>query len=57
MKNTLYYSDNLAILREHIPTESVDLIYLDPPTTSITFTFPTALKVTRNAYNQAKLFE
>jgi len=23
--------DNLIILREHIPTESVDLIYLDPP--------------------------
>jgi site-specific DNA-methyltransferase (adenine-specific) len=30
-KNTLFYGDNLTILREHIPTESVDLIYLDPP--------------------------
>jgi site-specific DNA-methyltransferase (adenine-specific) len=30
-KNTLFYGDNLFILREHIPTESVDLIYLDPP--------------------------
>lgn len=30
-KNTLYYGDNLFILREHIPNESVDLIYLDPP--------------------------
>jgi adenine specific DNA methylase Mod len=30
-KNTLFYGDNLIILREHIPTESVDLIYLDPP--------------------------
>jgi site-specific DNA-methyltransferase (adenine-specific) len=29
--NTLYYGDNLKILREHIPTESIDLIYLDPP--------------------------
>ncbi|MBI4282298.1 MAG: site-specific DNA-methyltransferase [Chloroflexi bacterium] len=27
----LYYSDNLDILRDHIPGESVDLIYLDPP--------------------------
>jgi DNA modification methylase len=27
----LYYGDNLDILREHIPDESVDLIYLDPP--------------------------
>src|SRR5215213_9481591 len=30
-KNTLYYGDSLFILREHIPTESIDLIYLDPP--------------------------
>ncbi|HVB22939.1 MAG TPA: DNA methyltransferase [Ktedonobacteraceae bacterium] len=29
--NTLYYGDNLKILREYIPTESIDLIYLDPP--------------------------
>ncbi len=27
----LYFGDNLDILREHIPDESVDLIYLDPP--------------------------
>lgn len=30
-KNTLYYGDNLAILRERIAPESVDLVYLDPP--------------------------
>jgi site-specific DNA-methyltransferase (adenine-specific) len=30
-ENTLFYGDNLIILREHIPNESVDLIYLDPP--------------------------
>lgn len=29
--NHLFYGDNLAILREHVPDESVDLIYLDPP--------------------------
>jgi len=29
--NTLYYGDNLNILREDIKDESVDLIYLDPP--------------------------
>ena len=29
--NTLYYGDNLKILRKYIPDESVDLIYLDPP--------------------------
>ncbi len=29
--NSLYYGDNLDVLREHIADESVDLIYLDPP--------------------------
>jgi site-specific DNA-methyltransferase (adenine-specific) len=29
--NVLYYGDNLHILRDYIPDESVDLIYLDPP--------------------------
>lgn len=31
MKNTLYYGDNLDVLRKHIKDESIDLIYLDPP--------------------------
>ena len=30
-QNTLFYGDNLPILREHLSDESVDLIYLDPP--------------------------
>jgi len=30
-QNTLFYGDNLNILREYIPDKSVDLIYLDPP--------------------------
>jgi DNA modification methylase len=29
--NTLYYGDNLDVLRQHIASESVDLVYLDPP--------------------------
>ncbi len=29
--NTLYYGDNLDVLRRYIPDESVDLVYLDPP--------------------------
>jgi site-specific DNA-methyltransferase (adenine-specific) len=29
--NTLYYGDNLKVLREHVADESVDLVYLDPP--------------------------
>jgi site-specific DNA-methyltransferase (adenine-specific) len=30
-ENTLFYGDNLIILRELIPSESIDMIYLDPP--------------------------
>ena len=30
-ENTLYYGDNLDVLRRHIQDETVDLIYLDPP--------------------------
>jgi DNA modification methylase len=29
--NTLYFGDNLQVLREHVRDESVDLVYLDPP--------------------------
>ncbi len=31
MSNALHYGDNLSVLRKSIPTESVELIYLDPP--------------------------
>ena len=31
MTNTLYYGDNLDVLRRYVPDESVDLVYLDPP--------------------------
>ncbi|MDD5088052.1 MAG: DNA methyltransferase [bacterium] len=31
MENTLYYGDNLDILRHHLKDETVNLIYLDPP--------------------------
>src|SRR3972149_5977263 len=30
-KNTLYYGDNLDILRRYVRDETVDLVYLDPP--------------------------
>ena len=30
-QNKLHFGDNLPILRDNIPNESVDLIYLDPP--------------------------
>ena len=31
MPNALYYGDNLPVLRDYLASESVDLIYLDPP--------------------------
>jgi DNA modification methylase len=31
MVNKLFYGDNLDVLREHVASESVDLVYLDPP--------------------------
>ncbi len=31
LTNTLFYGDNLPILREYIADEAVDLVYLDPP--------------------------
>ena len=31
MQNTLFYGDNLKVLKEYIPNNSIDLIYLDPP--------------------------
>lgn len=29
--NRLFYGDNLDVLRNHVTTASVDLVYLDPP--------------------------
>lgn len=31
MPNHLYYGDNLTVLRDGVASESVDLVYLDPP--------------------------
>ena len=31
MPNTLFYGDNLEVLRRHVKDESVDLCYIDPP--------------------------
>ena len=29
--NKLFYGDNLDVLRDHIASDSIDLIYLEPP--------------------------
>ena len=58
MTNRLYYGDNLDVLREHIASESVDLVYLDPPFNSnsnynILFKSPTGV----GADSQIEAFE
>ncbi|MRR15666.1 MAG: site-specific DNA-methyltransferase [Deltaproteobacteria bacterium] len=35
-QNLLYYGDNLDVMRRHIESESIDLVYLDPPFNSNT---------------------
>lgn len=58
MINTLYFGDNLHVLREYVRGESVDLIYLDPPFNSsasynVLFTTPQG----RHSEAQSSAFE
>ncbi|MBF6560685.1 MAG: restriction endonuclease [Candidatus Binataceae bacterium] len=57
-KNVLYYGDNLAVLRESIKDESIDLVYLDPPfnsqaTYNVLFKAPTG----EQSHAQIEAFE
>lgn len=54
MKNTLYFGDNLAIMRKHIADESVDLIYLDPPFNSAR-DYNVLFKEAKKAENEAQV--
>jgi site-specific DNA-methyltransferase (adenine-specific) len=56
--NTLYYGDNLDILRRYVDDESVDLIYLDPPFNSnADYNVLFAEKDGTQAHAQIKAFE
>ncbi len=55
-KNTLYYGDNLDILRRYIDDESVDLIYLDMPAQQETRSFKQEPKAKGKKAEEAKLF-
>src|SRR6266567_921179 len=56
--NTLYYGDNLDILRRYIDDQSVDLIYLDPPFNSnADYNVLFAEKDGTQAHAQIKAFE
>jgi len=54
MTNALYYGDNLAVLRESIKDESVDLIYLDPPFNS-SATYNVLFKAPSGERSQAQI--
>ncbi len=54
MSNALYYGDNLSVLRESIATESVDLIYLDPPFNS-NASYNVLFKATSGKGSQAQI--
>jgi len=53
-QNVLHYGDNLPIMREHIPDESVDLVYLDPPFNS-SRDYNVLFKQARRDENQAQV--
>lgn len=52
--NTLYYGDNLTVLRNEIASESVDLVYLDPPFNSQA-TYNILFKSTAGDNSQAQI--
>lgn len=58
-QNQLYFGDNLDILRAgHIPVESVDLVYLDPPFNSnATYNLLFAEKTGEKSHAQITAFE
>lgn len=58
MTNSLYYGDNLDILRRYFKDESVDLVYLDPPFNSnATYNVLFAEQDGKRAAAQIKAFE
>ncbi|WP_245481838.1 DNA methyltransferase [Mesorhizobium sp. M7A.F.Ce.TU.012.03.2.1] len=56
IKNHLWFGDNLTVLREQIQSESVDLVYLDPPFNS-NATYNILYKTPVGGDAQVKAFE
>ncbi len=52
--NTLFYGDNLDILRQYIADELVDLVYLDPPFNS-NATYNVLFKAPSGEQSQAQI--
>ncbi len=60
--NTLFFGDNLDVMRERIPSDSVDLIYLDPPfnskaTYNIVYKSPVGADAQRKAFEDTWRWE
>ena len=58
--NVLYYGDNLDVLRKHVGSETVDLVYLDPPfnsSRSYNLIFRPTGKVPEGDVAQSQAFE
>lgn len=49
LKHQLYYGDNLKVLQEYIPDETVHLIYIDPPFNTGKFQERTVIRVEEDA--------
>ncbi len=61
-KNKLYFGDNLDILREYVTSESVDLIYLDPPfnsnaTYNVLFQEKSVKELCKNHYSDEQIHD
>jgi adenine specific DNA methylase Mod len=54
MTGKLFYGDNLSVLREHIASESIDLVYLDPPFNSAA-TYNVLFRAPDGAQSQAQI--
>lgn len=50
--NKIYFGDNLDVMRKHLPDNSVDLVYLDPP-----FNSKKAYNIIYNGEEQVKAFD
>jgi len=50
----LFYGDNLEVLRDHIASESIDLVYLDPPFNS-SATYNVLFRAPDGARSQAQI--
>ena len=54
MTNRLFYGDNLDVLRASVASESVDLVYLDPPFNS-NASYNVLFKAPSGAQSQAQI--